>query len=59
MDSECFFIPVAVMNTGLFVLALILGTLSCAALGALLAAPAADSPPNTSGKKRTILRMSR
>jgi ABC-2 type transport system permease protein len=40
------FIPVAVMNAGLFLLAFILGTLSCAALGVLLAAPASNSPPN-------------
>jgi len=44
--ASALFIPVAVMNTGLFVLAFILGTLSCAALGVLLASPAADSPPN-------------
>jgi ABC-2 type transport system permease protein len=41
-----FFVPVAVKTVGLFVLAFILGTLSCAALGALLASPASDSPPN-------------
>ena len=35
-----------IMNIGLFALAFILGTLSCAALGALLASPASDSPPN-------------
>jgi ABC-2 type transport system permease protein len=40
------FIPVSVMNAGWFFLALILGTLSCAALGVLLASPASDSPPN-------------
>ena len=40
------FVPVAVMNAGLFFLAFILGTLSCAALGVLLAAPASNSPPN-------------
>jgi ABC-2 type transport system permease protein len=44
--ASTFFIPVAVMNMGLFALAFILGTLSCAALGALLASPASDSPPN-------------
>jgi ABC-2 type transport system permease protein len=44
--ASAFFVPVAVMNPGLFVLAFILGTLSCAALGALLASPASDSPPN-------------
>jgi ABC-2 type transport system permease protein len=40
------FIPVAVMNPGLFILAFLLGTLSCAALGVFLASPASDSPPN-------------
>jgi len=40
------FIPVAVETAGLFFLAFILGTLSCAALGVLLAAPASNSPPN-------------
>jgi ABC-2 type transport system permease protein len=44
--ASIFFIPVVVTNIGLFALAFILGTLSCAALGALLAAPASDSPPN-------------
>jgi ABC-2 type transport system permease protein len=44
--ASALFIPVAVMNAGLFFLAFILGTLSCAALGALLASPASDSPPN-------------
>jgi ABC-2 type transport system permease protein len=40
------FIPVTVMYAGVFFLAFILGTLSCAALGVLLAAPASNSPPN-------------
>ena len=40
------FVQVAIMNIVLFALAFVLGTLSCAALGALLAAPASDSPPN-------------
>jgi ABC-2 type transport system permease protein len=40
------FISVGITNWVLFVLAFILGTLSCAALGALLASPASDSPPN-------------
>jgi ABC-2 type transport system permease protein len=40
------FVPVPVADIGLFVLAFILGTLSCAALGVLLASPASDSPPN-------------
>jgi len=44
--ASIFFVPVGVTNWGLFVLAFILGTLSCAALGALLASPASDSPPN-------------
>jgi ABC-2 type transport system permease protein len=41
-----FFVPVAVKTMGLFVLAFVLGTLSCAALGALLASPASNNPPN-------------
>ncbi len=44
--ASLFFIPVAITSIGLFALAFILGTLSCAALGALLASPASDSPPN-------------
>jgi len=40
------FVQVPIGNTGLFALAFILGTLSCASLGALLASPASDSPPN-------------
>jgi len=40
------FVPVQITNPGLFVLAFILGTLSCSALGALLASPASNSPPN-------------
>ena len=44
--ASLFFVPVAVTNPGLFALAFVLGTLSCAALGALLSAPASDSPPN-------------
>jgi ABC-2 type transport system permease protein len=44
--ASIFFVPVGVTSWGLFVLAFILGTLSCAALGALLASPASDSPPN-------------
>jgi len=39
-------VPVTITNPGLFALAFVLGTISCAALGALLAAPASDSPPN-------------
>ncbi len=41
-----FFIVVGVTNWVLFSLAFLLGTLSCATLGALLASPASDSPPN-------------
>jgi ABC-2 type transport system permease protein len=44
--ASIFFVPVAVTNIGLFALAFILGTLSCAGLGVLLASPATDSPPN-------------
>jgi ABC-2 type transport system permease protein len=44
--ASIFFVPVAVTSTGLFILAFILGTLSCAALGVFLASPASDSPPN-------------
>jgi ABC-2 type transport system permease protein len=43
---SAFFIPVTVMYAGVFFLAFLLGTLSCAALGVLLAAPAFNSPPN-------------
>jgi ABC-2 type transport system permease protein len=41
-----FFLSVPVVFIGMFALAFVLGTLSCAALGALLASPASDSPPN-------------
>ena len=44
--ASTLFVMVPVTNPVLFALAFILGTLSCAALGALLASPAADSPPN-------------
>jgi len=44
--ASMFFVPVPVMDPALFAAAFILGTLSCAALGALLASPASDSPPN-------------
>jgi ABC-2 type transport system permease protein len=40
------FIPVAVMDPGLFALAFVLGTLSCASLGVLLVSPGSDNPPN-------------
>lgn len=40
------FIQVPILNVGLFVLAFILGTLSCSTLGVLLASPASNSPPN-------------
>jgi len=44
--ASLFFVAVSVTNIGLFALAFVFGTLSCAALGALLASPASDSPPN-------------
>ncbi len=44
--ASMFFVPLTVANIGLFALAFILGTLSCAGLGVLLASPATDSPPN-------------
>jgi ABC-2 type transport system permease protein len=44
--ASTFFVIVPIANPGLFGLAFILGALSCAALGVLLAAPASDSPPN-------------
>lgn len=44
--ASMFFVPVPIMNPALFAAAFILGTVSCAALGALLASPASDSPPN-------------
>jgi ABC-2 type transport system permease protein len=40
------FVRVPVANAWLLALAFIIGTFSCAALGALLASPASDSPPN-------------
>ena len=40
------FIQVRIQNAELFALAFVLGTLSCAALGVLLASPASNSPPN-------------
>jgi len=40
------FIPVAVTSLGLFVLAFVLGTLSCSALGVLIVSPGSDNPPN-------------
>jgi ABC-2 type transport system permease protein len=46
LAASALFVPFTVMNAGWFFLAFILGTLSCAALGVLLAAPASDSPPN-------------
>ncbi|HPD75133.1 MAG TPA: ABC transporter permease [Methanoregulaceae archaeon] len=39
-------VPVPIANPLLFGVAFILGTVSCAALGVLLASPASDSPPN-------------
>ena len=44
--ASIFFVPVAITTMGLFIVAFILGTISCAALGALLASPASNSPPN-------------
>ncbi len=44
--ASIFFVPITIANLDFFVLAFLLGTLSCAALGALLASPASDSPPN-------------
>ncbi|MFA4876078.1 MAG: ABC transporter permease [Methanoregula sp.] len=44
--ASTLFVPVTITNPGLFILAFVLGTISCAALGALLASPASDSPPN-------------
>jgi ABC-2 type transport system permease protein len=44
--ASTFFVHIPVTNPWLFALAFLLGTLSCASLGALLASPASDSPPN-------------
>jgi len=44
--ASVFFVPFFIVTLGLFVLAFVLGTLSCAALGVLLASPASNSPPN-------------
>lgn len=44
--ASILFVPVPVTSPVLFVLALVLGTLSCSALGVLLASPASDNPPN-------------
>ncbi len=40
------FIPVAVMSPGFFLLAFVIGTLSCSALGVLIVSPGSDNPPN-------------
>jgi ABC-2 type transport system permease protein len=40
------FIPITVTSLGLFVLAFVLGTLSCSALGVLIVSPGSDNPPN-------------
>jgi ABC-2 type transporter. len=40
------FVPVSIVSLGWFVLAFLLGTLSCSALGALIASPASNNPPN-------------
>src|SRR5512136_346662 len=44
--ASIFFVPVMVLNAGVYIVAFFLGTVSCAALGALLASPASNSPPN-------------
>ena len=44
--ASSLFIPVAVTNPELFALAFVIGTLSCAALGVLIASPGSDNPPN-------------
>ena len=44
--ASSLFIPVAVTSPGLFLLAFVLGTLSCSALGVLLVSPGSDNPPN-------------
>jgi ABC-2 type transport system permease protein len=40
------FVPVAVMNPGLFAFAFIIGTFSCSAMGVLIVSPGSDNPPN-------------
>jgi ABC-2 type transport system permease protein len=40
------FVPIHITGPGLLVIAFIFGTMSCSALGALLASPASNSPPN-------------
>jgi ABC-2 type transport system permease protein len=44
--ASVLFVPVGVTSAGLFLAAFVLGMLAFAALGALLASPATDSPPN-------------
>ncbi len=44
--ASSFLFPVPMANAPMVVIAFVLGTLSCAALGALVASPASDSPPN-------------
>jgi len=44
--ASILFLPVVVINPGLFGLAFVLGTLAFSALGVLLASPASNSPPN-------------
>jgi len=44
--ASAFFFTVPAAHPATVALAFILGTVSCAALGALLASPASDSPPN-------------
>lgn len=43
---RCWFIPISIANGALFIMTFILGTVAFASLGALLASPAADNPPN-------------
>jgi ABC-2 type transport system permease protein len=44
--ASTLFVPVQITSSGLLASAFILGTVSFSALGALLASPASDSPPN-------------
>ena len=44
--ASSLFIPVAVTSPGLFILAFVIGTLSCSALGVLIVSPGSDNPPN-------------
>jgi ABC-2 type transport system permease protein len=44
--ASTLFVPVLITSPGLLVLAFIIGAVSCSALGALLASPSSNSPPN-------------